>query len=212
MAEHHVSGQLNRQILRWHRNSTAGIAVNDRNGSAPIPLPRNQPRANLPVDRLVPVFGPLQRLTNGVFREVPVKSVKALKRRVHHVTKIGLCCLHGPIRRVTLVHDQHPLDGDVVGLGEVKITLIMSRDSHDGPGPVRGDNKVSEPDGQVFTCQRVRSISAREHTLLLVHVLDAIEFGHACHFVVKCLPFGFVRCPFDQRQGQRVLWSQRNKR
>ena len=160
-------------------------------------------------------MGPSSRLLQGVayrlFRFRPVEAVKTLERAVDHPSKVNLGFVQGCVAVAAFLHHQHALDGDVVLLGEIVVSLVVGGHGHHGTSSVGGDDEITDPNGHVLTGQWMNGVASGKHTLLLVHVLDAVKLRHRSDFVVQGPPTCFVLGSCDQGFGQRVFGSEGDK-
>ena len=211
LTEDHVARQFDRKVLLGNGDGSAFPAMNHRNRGPPVPLPRNEPRSNLPVDGLGPSSRLLQGVAHGLLCFRPVEAVKTFERTVDHPSKVDLSLLHGGVAVSAFLHHQHALDGDVVLLGEIVVSLVVGGHGHHGTCPVGGDDEIADPNGNMLTGQRMNSVASGKHTFLLVHVLDAVKLRHRGHFVVEGFPSCFVLGSCDQGFSQGVFWSEGDK-
>ena len=78
---------------------------------------------------------------------------------VHHHTVPHISLGERRAGIITLArHDPH--DGQLHGFGEVEITLVVTGDRHDRPGPVLHEYVVGDPDGNRLTGGRVPAEAA----------------------------------------------------
>ena len=87
----------------------------------------------------------------------------------------GRC--HAGDSGVFLAGVEHCPDGQVKGLGEVEVALVMGRDGHDGARAVVGQDIVGGPDGQLFAVERVGRVAAGEDAGLFAFGGLALDFG-----------------------------------
>ena len=66
-----------------------------------------------------------------------------------------------------------------MGLGEGEVTLVLRRDSHDGPGPIAHEHVVGYVDGHGLVVERVQAVAAREGAALVERALRrlALDVG-----------------------------------
>ena len=57
----------------------------------------------------------------------------------------------------------------------------------------------------------MNSVPSGEHAFLLVHVLDAVELRHGCHFIVERLPSRLVFGSRHQGFSERVFGGEGDK-
>ncbi|MNU64278.1 hypothetical protein D3C71_535490 [compost metagenome] len=142
--EGHVLGQLDRQLVGGDRHGTAGLAVDDGDGAAPVAL-----AADAPVAQAVDGLGFAGRsaldagdgLGLGGF---DVQTVQEVGMEDGAGAGIGLSS-HGEVVAGALGAD----DGDdrqAVFAGEVQVALVVGRAGEDGARAVFRQDEVGDPD------------------------------------------------------------------
>ena len=74
----------------------------------------------------------------------------------------------------------------------------MARNGHDCTCSVGSKNEVTHPNWNLLPSKWMDCKSAERYPLLLVEILDSIEFTHVCIHIVHRFPSRFIFCPFDQ--------------
>ena len=172
--ESHVTGQYNGKVLFRDRYNAARRAVDDRDRRAPIPLARHQPRTNFPVERSVACLSCFKGSDDRLLCFVAFQSIETVLRRVDHRSKVFEGLLHRPVVALW-VGDDTP-NGQAARGRKFEVTLVVTGDGHHRARAVGCDDEISEPQGDAFARQRVDDVEAGENALLLLHLLDAVEF------------------------------------
>ena len=212
LTEHHVPREFHREVLFGNRDRTAIVAVNDGNGRPPVPLSGDEPRPNLPVDGLRTATDLLEGIADGLLGFRAVQAIETLQWAVHHPTKVNFGAVNRCVRVAAFLHHQNALDGNAVLLGKVVVSLVMGGHGHDGPGTVGSDDKVPDPNGDMFTRQGVDGVASGKHALFLVHVLDPIKLCHHRHLIVQGFPGRLMLASSDQRFRKRMFGSEGDER
>ncbi len=174
-------GQQHGQLLGGHGHDAAGVAVDDRDGHAPVALPADQPVAQLEVD-----LGPGQ----AALGEAGDDRGEGLARRretvelagVDHdaVTGVGLGQRAlGAARRRDDLENGKPERG-----GEGEVALVVGRHGHDGAGAVAHQHVVADPDGDALAVYRVHGVGAGEDAGLLLLGGEAFDLALAARLVL----------------------------
>src|SRR5690606_12897493 len=75
-----------------------------------------------------------------------------------------VCLGHGvAVERLASLGCDHGDDGEIVGAGELEVTLIVGGDRHDRPGAIPAEHVVGDPDRHVGAVDRVDGETAGEH-------------------------------------------------
>ena len=169
--ESHVIGQTDGKLVLRHRHDTAGGAVHDRNGAAPVALARNAPVAQA-VHRLARALGdllhPAGDLGFGIFDGEAVQEVGVGNAAG---ADVGLAAkVEGG--GVLAFRDHHGYDRQRVLGRELEVALVMSRAAEDGACAVAHQDEIGDEDGQLpIRDERVRRGQPRVEALLL----DAVQ-------------------------------------
>ena len=59
------------------------------------------------------------------------------------------------------------VDGDVVLLGEIVVSLVVGGHGHDGPSSVGGDDEIANPDWNMLTGQRMDGVASENTPFFL---------------------------------------------
>ena len=150
---------------------TGGVAPpDDGEGLAPIPLPAEEPVAQLVVDGLfAEALGCKPR---GDFRFGFGGGEVVEKVRVHGDAVVQKADGIFPSRG--LHDDAH---WQVKLLGELQVTRVVAWHRHDCPRAVAREHVVGNPDGDALAVDRVAGMRAGEDAGLLLRQLGAFEVG-----------------------------------
>ena len=193
--------QLQRQHRLGQRVRRPLLVEDDREGLAPIALAREEPVAQLVVDRaLAPTAGvePLDHHRLRVGEPEPIEvdlGVLTVDRR----TVAGPGGVHVVVGgRLDGAHDRQ-----LVGLGEVPVTLVLRRHRHDRAGAITHEDVVGDEDRDPRPVGRVDGIAAGEDTGLLLGVGLPLQvrFARGCPPVCRDRGFRGLRTCRPQRVG-----------
>ena len=209
----------------------AVLAVDDREGLAPVALAGEQPVAQTVADRALADAG---RFEPGVDLGDGVVHAQAIERK-----RVALGCggVHGRVDHDAIVGDERSLAlvvGQVVagfrqGLdgvddrqaeldSEVVIALVAARHGHDGTGAVVHQDVISGEQRKLGTSNRIGGVQAREQTGLLAGLVNAVLGGlgfssqtiglHCLDRVgIAALPIlGHISRPFGRYVLQQVMF------
>ena len=129
-------------------------------GLAPVALSTEEPVPQLVADgrfALALLLQPLVHLLDGGRSLETVQEVGVHRGADSH---------EGLPREVSSLHHLH--DGQVEGLGEGVVALVVSGDGHDGAGSVAGQDVVGDPDGDVLAVDGILGVGADEDPGLLL--------------------------------------------
>ena len=185
--------------------------MNHRNWCAPVTLTRDQPWADFPIDGLCACAFSFKRLDHGCFRVIAVQSVKAVHWAVHHPTKIAFSFLEFSLCISAFLHGQDASNWNPIRFCEIKITLVVTWDSHNRACTVTCDNEITSPNGNLFTRERMNGVRTQRDAAFLVHVLDPVEFAHCRDLIVEVLPFCLMFGTFGQRFSEWVFRGEGDK-
>ena len=171
-------GQAHRQHLFGQRHWLA-VDPHDRKRLAPVALAREQPVAQLVVDRLAALplrLEPGRDLGDRLGRVEAVDRERAVGRgRVHRAATLELHV--GRLGDVPSRH--HFADRQIEGTRELPVALVVARHRHDRPGAVGHEHVVGDPDRQPLVVHRVDRVAAGEDAGLLLRQLLALEIALA---------------------------------
>ena len=164
--------QLQRQFALRHRHRAVLLAMHDRNRLAPVPLPREQPVAQLVLHR---------RFAEALFFEPRGDLLLGFGRR-----KAG---------------DEAAVDGDAIAgeavridafgrldnganlqaklLGEFEIARVVRGHGHDRAGAVAHHHVIGDPDRNLLVVDRIDGVAAGEDAGLFLLQLRAFQFALA---------------------------------
>ena len=159
--------QLHRQHVLRQRVRLAVLVVNNREGLAPVALPREQPIAQLVLDLLLAVAvgdEPAYRRLNRVILAHPVKIQPRVVGGIN-MRRIPRECLRGHVRI------QHRGNGQGEDLGELVVALVVSGNRHDRAGAVAGEHVIGDEHRHLLAVDRVGGVGAEEHARLFLVLL-----------------------------------------
>ena len=180
-----VVGGHDGQVGLGDRDDATVVAEDDRDRTAPEALAGQQPVPEAVLDGALAdplLLQPLDGLGLGVGHAQAVQPL-AVDRR--SFACVGLA--------VEVLGGQHRADdGQVVGLGEVPVPLVLAGHGHDRPGAVGGQHVVGEVDGDLVAGERVHDVGAGEHASLVQRALRAqpLELALAGHMGHEGLDLG----------------------
>ena len=169
----------------------------------PVPLPTEQPVAQLVIDgplaqppRFQPLCNPQLELRGRQPSELPRVDRRPLARKT-------------PLHRLRRAHHLH--NRQVELLGKLPVPIVMRRHGHDRPRPVADQNVIAYPDRNPLAVHRVNRIRPRRFPRLLLGQISPVQVA---------LPRRFLpirrnrRLPFLRRNhvNQRMLRGQHHIR
>ena len=171
-------GQAHRQHLLGERDRGA-FHPHDRERLAPVALAREQPVAQLVVDRLAPLAGGLEPggdlLDRRGRREAVDREAAVGRGRVHHravlVVDEGLLLDVSP--------RDHLADREVEGARELPVPAVVPGDRHDRPRAVAHQHVVGDPDRYALAVHRIDCVAPGEDPGLLLHLLLPLQVALA---------------------------------
>src|SRR5207247_3752680 len=145
-----VLRQFDRQVALRHRHDAAALAMDDRNGAAPIALARNAPVAQAEVD-----FALGNRAAGAGRLFEPARDLLLRRLAGHAVEETRID--QAPVAFVSLVNDDEGLRvlsrraynrriAETVSVDEVEIALIVRRAAEDRTGAVLHQDAVGDID------------------------------------------------------------------
>ena len=146
-------------------NDAALRAMHERDGLAPVPLPREDPVAQLVVHGPRAHAVALQLFDDpelGRFGLQPAELARVDRIAVLDVAYRGFRCEVGA-RFVLRLGRDYLDDGEVELLREIPIPIVVGGDRHDGPGPVGDEHVVGDPDGDAIAAQGVDRVCAGKY-------------------------------------------------
>src|SRR5947208_6219328 len=183
--------QPDRQLLLRYWNGAIGGTVDDRKWRAPVALTADQPVAQAIRDH---------ELANALFLQVPDDFVNSLVSRrtiewarIDHDAQVlfGLCPCIGIAG--LLIHRANDLAYRYAELArKLEVALVMSWDTHDGPGAVAHQHIVGNPDRNLFAVDRIGDVAPGKDTGLLLFRAHALDLGHMSCLVYVGIDLGLV--------------------
>ena len=189
-AQVQVLGQRHRQLILGHGHDAAVLAVDGRDGVAPIALATDEPVAQTELDLATTAahglkVGHDRSLALGVLTAAHAGVLAGLdERALGSVSAIpvdglgmeGIDSLAAGLDGSAIVivqDDRH--DGQIILAGELKIALVAAGNGHDGAGAVVGNDIIGNPHGDLLAVDGVHHIAARESTVLLEGTLGTLD-------------------------------------
>ena len=163
--------QLQGKLVVGHVSHAALVAVDDRDGLAPVALAVEGPVFHLELDALLAealLLEPGSHLLDGVF--LVVETVEELG--VHHLAVAGV----GFFGDVAALDDFDDVDAEL--FREVIVALVVRRDRHDGAGAVTHHDVVRHEDGDFLAVDGVdRGQAVDLDAGLVLDELGPLELG-----------------------------------
>ena len=213
-----VHGQDDRQVLFGNGYQAALVAIDHRDGIAPVALAADEPVAQAEVhDPLTqaalgePVDDRLHALrvvTAGHAGELP---------GLHHdaIAVEGLVPVHighlevahvgelGGKRTICRHHDRR--DGQAVLARKLEVALVATGHGHDGASAVIGQHVIGNPDRHLGTVDGIDDIAARERAVLLAVAHRALDGRGGGSNLLHLAYLGLVLGARDQTLDELVL-------
>ena len=218
-----VLGQRHRQLVLGHGHDAAVLAVDGRDGVAPIALAGNEPVAQTELDLTTTAAHGLEvghdrSLALGVLAAAHTGVLAGLDQRALGsmgaipVDGLGMEGIDGlavsldGCAVVIVQDDRH--DRQIILACELKVALVAAGNGHDGAGAVVGNNVVGNPHGDLLAVDRVHHVAAGKGTVLLEGALGTFDGGDMLG-VLDDLGHGLlVLRTLDELVQTRVLGSQ----
>ena len=218
-----VLGQRHRQLVLGHGHDAAVLAVDGRDGVAPITLTADEPVAQTELDLATAAAHGLEvghdgSLALGVLAAAHAGVLARLDQRALGsvgaipVDGLGMEGVDGLAASldgsaILIVQDDRH-DRQVVLAGELKVALVAAGNGHDGTGAVVGNDIVGNPHGDLLAVDGVYHVAARKGAVLLEGTLGALD-GRDMLGVLDDLGHGLlVLRTLDELVQTRVLGSQ----
>ena len=183
-----VLGKRHGQLVVGHGHDAAAVAVDHRDGVAPVALAADEPVAQAVVDLAAARAGGLEVGHDGGLALGVLAAGEAGVLAGLHEGALGG---HGGlpidgghdllglvtellVERVVLL-EHHRDDGQVVLAGELEVALVAAGHGHDGAGAVVGDDVVGHPHGDLLAVDGVDHVAAGEGAVLLEVALGALD-------------------------------------
>ena len=189
-AQVQVLGQRHRQLVLGHRHDAAVLAVDSRDGVAPITLTGNEPVAQTELDLATTAAHGLEvgndsSLALGVLAAAHAGVLAGLDERALGsvgaipVDGLGMEGIDGLAAgldgsAVVIVQDDRH-DGQVVLAGKLKVTLVAAGNGHDGAGAVVGHDVIGNPHGDLLAVDGIHHVAARKGAVLLEGALGTLD-------------------------------------
>uniref|UniRef100_A0A0N5A6W1 LigA n=1 Tax=Parastrongyloides trichosuri TaxID=131310 RepID=A0A0N5A6W1_PARTI len=154
-----VLGQCDRQLVGRNRHDAAGLAVDDRDGAAPVALAADAPVAQAVDGRALARSGGLDAADGLGLGGLDVQTVQEVGMEDRAGAGIGLVG-HGEVVARAFGADDRD-HRQIVFAGEVQIALVMRRAGEDGARSVVGQNEVGDPDRNLGAGEGVDDLQPR---------------------------------------------------
>ncbi len=203
------TGQEHRQVTFGNGHDAAAVAVDHRDGRAPVALPGDAPVAQ-PVGDVRPAE-PL-RLGMGDDRRLGGNGIHGAERAgIHQRARFHRGLGHG--RRVEGFApglDHHP-HRQAVGTGEFEVALVVGRHRHDRAGAVFHEHEVGRIDRHPLAGEGVAAVRAGEHAAFFLLLLQAGPLLVDERLLDEGLDRGLLGGARGQGSEQGVLHRQRHE-
>ncbi len=220
-----VLGQRHRQLVLGHGHDAAVLAVDGRDGVAPVALAADQPVTQAVLHGAASGSGGLEvghdgRLALGVLAAAHAGVLTGL----HEHALAGECLL--PIdgrdarallvlellkERIILRQDNRD-DRQVVLAGELKVALVAAGNGHDGAGAVVGHDVVGNPHGDLLAVHGVHHVAAGKGTVLLEGALGTLDGRDVLGALDDLADGGLVPGTLDELHKTLVLRREQEER
>ena len=166
------------------------LAVDGRDGVAPIALAADEPVAETELDLSTAAAHGLEvghdrSLALGVLAAAHAGVLAGLDERALGsvgaipVDGLGMEGIDGLAAgldgsAIVIVQDDRH-DGQIILTGKLKVTLVATGNGHDGTGTVVGNDIIGNPHGDLLAVDGVYHIAAREGTVLLESALGTLD-------------------------------------
>ena len=189
-AQVQVLGQRHRQLVLGHGHDAAVLAVDGRDGIAPVALAADEPVAQTELDLTTAAAHGLEvghdrSLALGVLAAAHAGILAGLDERalgsvgaipVDGLGMEGIDSLAAGLDGgAVLVVQNNRHDGQIVLAGEFEVTLVAAGNGHDGAGAVVGHDVVGNPHGDLLAVDGVHDIAARKGAMLLEGALGTLD-------------------------------------
>ena len=218
-----VLGQRHRQLVLGHGHDAAVLAVDGRDGVAPVALAADEPVAQTELDLTTAAahglkVGHDRSLALGVLAAAHAGVLAGLDERALGsvgaipVDGLGMEGIDGLAAgldgsAIVIVQDNRH-NRQVVLAGELKVALVAAGNGHDGTGAVVGHDVVGNPHGDLLAVDGVHHVAAGKGTVLLEGALGTLD-GRDMLGVLDDLGDGLlVLRALDELVQARVLGSQ----
>ena len=222
-AQVQVLGQRHRQLVLGHGHDAAVLAVDGRDGIAPVALAADEPVAQAELDLATTAAHGLEvghdgSLALGVLAAAHTGVLAGLDERALGsvgtipVDVLGMEGIDGLAAgldgsAVVIVQDDRH-NRQVILAGELKVALVATGNGHDGAGAVVGNDVVGNPHGDLLAVDGVYHVAAGKGTVLLEGALGTLD-GRDMLGVLDDLGHGlFVLRALDELVQTGVLGSQ----
>jgi len=154
-----VLGQLDRQLVGGNRHRTAGLAVDDGDGAAPVALAADAPVAQAIDGPGLAGRGRLDAGDSLGLGRLDVQTVQEVRMEEGAGAGIGLGS-HGEVVAGALGANDRD-HRQVILAGEVQVALVVGRAGEDGARAVFRQDEVGDPDRDLGAGEGVQNLQAR---------------------------------------------------
>ena len=185
-----VLGQRHRQLVLGHGHDAAVLAVDGRDGVAPVALAADEPVAQTELDLATAAahglkIGHDRSLALGVLAAAHAGVLAGLDQRTLGsvgavpVDGLGMEGIDGLAAgldsgAIVIVQDNRH-DRQVVLAGKLKVTLVAAGNGHDGAGAIVGNDIIRNPHGDLLAVDGVHHVAAGKGTVLLEGALGTLD-------------------------------------
>ena len=223
-AQVEVVGQRDGQLVVGHGHVAAAVAVDHRDGVAPVALAADEPVAQAELHRLAAEALLSKPVDDGVHGLGVLAALHAGELAGLHEVALGLhrvvpvdgghaelaLVLELVVERVVLLADDRG-DLQAVLLGEVEVALVAAGHAHDGAGAVVHEDVVGDPDGRRAAVYRVDDVAAGEDAVLLALRALAVDRGDLLRGGLELEEGGLVLGAGHELRGERALGRQQEE-
>ena len=224
-AEVEVIGQQHGQLVLGDGHVAAAVAVDHRDGVAPVALAGDEPVAQAELDLLAAAAVLAEPRDDGVDALGVLAALEAgelagldeVALGVHGVVPVdgadanALLVLELRVERVVLLADDRH-DVEVVLLGELEVALVAAGHAHDRAGAVVHEHVVGDPDRRGTAGDRVDDVAAREDAVLLAGGTLSVDGRDLLRGGLELLEVVLVLGAGDELRGERALGREQEER
>ena len=206
------------QLVVGHRHVTAAIAVDHRDGVAPVALTADEPVAKAELHLLAAEATLGEPADDGVHGLGVLAALEAGELAGLHEVALGVhgvvpgdardlelaLVLELVVEGIVLLADDRG-DLQAVLLGEVEVALVAAGHAHDGAGAVVHEDIICDPDRGGPAVDGVDDVAAREHAVLLARRSLAVDARDLLGGLLELLERGLALGAGNELSGKRAL-------